>query len=428
MQRCCVQHLYNNLNNMRKFLILFAIVSVAGMLALSGCDFGDTYTITFDANGGTGVMDPQTFTGSVNKALTLNKFTREGYGFAEWNTIPDGTGVRYMDGQEISVSNDMTLYAQWTADSILHPSDTTGNTFVVTFDANGGTGTMQPQTFQSGVRQELTANAFTREGYTFVKWNTIADGSGLHYYDEQDIVIYESMTLYAQWSSNGGTQGEGQLNGHAYIDLGLPSGTKWATCNVGATVPEGHGEPVAWGETASKYSYFWTNYKYCNGSYVELTKYCNVSYYGINGHVDNLTTLESVDDAATSNWGAGWRTPTRNEMDELFDNCTRAAVTQGGVAGYKFTGPNGNSIFLPANGYRDMEIVYDASTCYYWTSTLYTANEPYMAYSLIVSPENSYVNVSSRARGLLVRAVCRQDNYNQIICKRSGYARTFFLC
>ncbi len=402
-----MQHLYNNLNNMRKFLILFAIVSVAGMLALSGCDFGDTYTITFDANGGTGVMDPQTFTGSVNKALTLNKFTREGYGFAEWNTIPDGTGVRYMDGQEISVSNDMTLYAQWTADSILHPSDTTGNTFVVTFDANGGTGTMQPQTFQSGVRQELTANAFTREGYTFVKWNTIADGSGLHYYDEQDIVIYESMTLYAQWSSNGGTQGEGQLNGHAYIDLGLPSGTKWATCNVGATVPEGHGEPVAWGETASKYSYFWTNYKYCNGSYVELTKYCNVSYYGINGHVDNLTTLESVDDAATSNWGAGWRTPTRNEMDELFDNCTRAAVTQGGVAGYKFTGPNGNSIFLPANGYRDMEIVYDASTCYYWTSTLYTANEPYMAYSLIVSPENSYVNVSSRARGLLVRAVCR---------------------
>lgn len=481
-----MQHLYNNLNNMRKFLILFAIVSVAGMLAFSGCDFGDTYTITFDANGGTGVMEPQTFTGSVNKALTLNKFTREGYGFAEWNTIPDGTGVRYMDGQEISVSNDMTLYAQWTADSILHPSDTTGNTFVVTFDANGGTGsmqpqtftkdvaqaltlnaftrenysfycwdtvpdgaglyldgqeitvtsdmtlyakwtedtpgpvsvvvtfnanggtgTMQPQTFQSGVRQELTANAFTREGYTFVKWNTIADGSGLHYYDEQDIVIYESMTLYAQWSSNGGTQGEGQLNGHAYIDLGLPSGTKWATCNVGATVPEGHGEPVAWGETASKYSYFWTNYKYCNGSYVELTKYCNVSYYGINGHVDNLTTLESVDDAATSNWGAGWRTPTRNEMDELFDNCTRAAVTQGGVAGYKFTGPNGNSIFLPANGYRDMETVYDANTCYYWTSTLYTANEPYMAYSLIVGPENSYVNVSSRARGLLVRAVCR---------------------
>lgn len=67
-----MQHLYNNLNNMRKFIILFVIVSVVGMLAFSGCDFGDTYTITFDANGGTGVMDPQTFTGSVNKALTLN--------------------------------------------------------------------------------------------------------------------------------------------------------------------------------------------------------------------------------------------------------------------------------------------------------------------------------------------------------------------
>ncbi|MBO7480680.1 MAG: InlB B-repeat-containing protein [Bacteroidales bacterium] len=475
---------------MRKFFVFFAIISVAGMLAFSGCNFETiTYTVSFNANGGEDSMSPQIFTDGVEQALSSNTFTRDGYSFTGWNTMRDSSGTAYTDKQRIKVVSDMTLYAQWIADSILHPIDTTGNTFVVTFDANGGTGTMQPQTFtkdvpqalamnaftrenysfycwdtvpdgaglyldgqeitvtsdmtlyakwtedtpgpvtivvtfnanggtgtmqpqtfQSGVRQELTANAFTREGYSFVKWNTVADGSGLHYYDEQDIVIYESMTLYAQWSSNGGTQGEGQLNGHAYIDLGLPSGTKWATCNVGTTVPEGYGEPVAWGETASKYSYFWTNYEYCNGSYVELTKYCNVSYYGINGHVDNLTTLESVDDAATTNWGAGWRTPTRNEMDELFDNCTRTAVTQGGVAGYKFTGPNGNSIFLPANGYRDMETVYETNTCYYWTSTLYTANEPYMAYSLIVGPENSYVNVSSRARGLLVRAVCSPAN------------------
>ena len=474
MQRCCVQHLYINLNNMRKIFILFAVVSVMGMMAFSGCDIGDPNTVTFDANGGTGEMEPQTFNGSVKKYLSHNKFTREGFAFAEWNTIPDGTGVRYKDGQEISISDDMTLYAQWahlytvafeanggtgtmqdqtftegveqaiatnaftregysfsgwdtvpggdnvlyvdaqkikiTADMTLYAKWTESAPvpvdIVVTFNANGGTGTMQPQTFQSGVRQDLSPNAFTREGHSFVKWTTVADGSGLFYYDEQDIVIYESMTLYAQWRSNGGTQDEGQLNGHAYVDLGLPSGLKWATCNVGATVPEGHGDPVAWGETASKYSYYWDNYAHCNNAYDALTKYCNMSYYGDNGYVDNLTTLESVDDAATARWGAGWRMPTRNDMDELFDNCTRTAVTQGGVAGYKFTGPNGNSIFLPANGYRYLENVVEDNTCYYWTSSLYTANEPNLAYCLIVGPENSYVNISYRCRGLLVRAVC----------------------
>lgn len=475
-----------NLNNMRKFFILFAVVSVVGMMAFSGCDFETrTYTVSFDANGGEGQMSSQIFDEGVEEALSANTFTRDGYGFTGWNTMQDSTGTAYTDKQRIKVTSDMTLYAQWIADSILHPSDTTGITFTVTFDANGGTGTMQPQTFtkdvvqaltmnaftrenysfycwdtvpdgeglyidgqeitvnsdmtlyakwtedtpdpvnvivtfnanggtgtmqpqtfQSGVRQELTANAFTRNGYSFVKWTTAADGSGLFYYDEQDIVIYESITLYAQWRSNGGTQDEGELNGHAYVDLGLPSGLKWATCNVGATVPEGYGEPVAWGETASKYSYFWDNYQYSNYSYDQLTKYCNVSYYGNNGYVDNLTTLESVDDAATSRWGAGWRTPTRNEMDELFDNCTHVAVTQGGVAGYKFTGPNGNSIFLPANGYRHLETVVESNACYYWTSSLNTANEPYMAYCLVVGSENSYANVSYRYRGLLVRAVC----------------------
>ena len=156
---------------------------------------GNTFTVTFDANGGTGTMQPQTFTKGVAQALTMNAFTRENYSFYCWDTVPNGEGL-YLDGQEITVNSDMTLYAKWTEDT---PGPVT---IVVTFNANGGTGTMQPQTFQSGVRQELTANAFTRDGYSFVKWNTVADGSGLHYYDDHDIVIYESMTLYAQWSSN----------------------------------------------------------------------------------------------------------------------------------------------------------------------------------------------------------------------------------
>jgi uncharacterized repeat protein (TIGR02543 family) len=481
----------------RSLFLLFAIVSVAGMIAFSGCDTNvTTYTVTFDANGGTGVMEPQTFTGSVNKALTLNKFTREGYGFAEWNTIPDGTGVRYMDGQEISASNDMTLYAQWTADSILHPSDTTGNTFVVTFDANGGTGsmqpqtftkdvaqaltlnaftrenysfycwdtvpdgaglyldgqeitvtsdmtlyakwtedtpgpvsvvvtfnanggtgTMQPQTFQSGVRQELTANAFTREGYTFVKWNTIADGSGLHYYDEQDIVIYESMTLYAQWSSNGGTQGEGQLNGHAYIDLGLPSGNMWATCNIGADVPEAAGNYYAWAETAPKQTYTTENYPYIRivvegeDTLRKLTKYCPYSAYGYEGFTDELASLLAEDDAAAVNWGGQWKTPSEDDYLELIENCTITTDTINNVVGLTFKGTNGNSIFMPAVRYYSDEGLADYVCGRYWTSTLATDisyTDPVCAMNCTFYLENEYATVYPWVRdcGLPVRAIC----------------------
>ena len=197
-----------------------------------------------------------------------------------------------------------------------------------------------------------------------------------------------------------------ETQNHKYVDLGLPSGTLWATYNVGADSPEGYGSYFAWGETTTKNNYEWSNYLWGKED-GKVSKYCDEKFWGYNGFTDTRTVLEPKDDAATMNWGKGWRIPTEDEMVELIDNCTNKWTKLNGVNGIMLTGPNGNSIFLPANGYRDMETVYDASTCYYWTSTLYTANEPYMAYSLIVGPENSYVNVSSRARGLLVRAVCR---------------------
>ncbi len=170
----------------------------------------------------------------------------------------------------------------------------------------------------------------------------------------------------------------GTENGHDWVSLGLPSGTKWATCNVGATKPEEYGNYYAWGETTTKSDYSWDTYKY--GSYYDaLTKYNTDS---VNGTVDNKTTLEASDDVATANWGSAWRMPTFDEWIELCKYCelewTDSYQTTG-VAGYWVTGKNGNSIFLPAAGYRDGDDLDDAgSDGHYWSSSL-IAGGPYYA-------------------------------------------------
>ena len=165
---------------------------------------------------------------------------------------------------------------------------------------------------------------------------------------------------------------------HEYVDLGLS--VKWATCNVGASKPEEYGDYFAWGETQPKSTYNWSTYKYCNGSYNTLTKYNNSSSYGT---VDNKTQLELSDDAARANWGGSWRMPTRAEQGELRENCTWTWTTQNGVNGYKVTSKkNGNSIFLPAAGYRDVSSLSNAGSLgNYWSSSLFSGS-PSRAYDL----------------------------------------------
>lgn len=163
-------------------------------------------------------------------------------------------------------------------------------------------------------------------------------------------------------------------NVHEYVDLGLPSGLLWATCNVGADSPEDYGDYFAWGETegykSGKTEFNWSTYKWCNGSDDTFTKYCIESSYGT---VDNKTVLDLSDDAAHVNWGGSWRMPTEEELHELRYECTWEWTTQNGVNGRKVTGPNGNSIFLPAAGYRSGSGLYDAGSYgYYWSSSLYT--------------------------------------------------------
>ena len=158
-----------------------------------------------------------------------------------------------------------------------------------------------------------------------------------------------------------------------WVDLGLPSGLLWATRNVGASSPEDYGDYFAWAETQPKSYYDWDTYTYTCSDYDDLTKYCNDSYYGCDGYTDNLTILQAGDDAATANWGKGCRTPTREEWEELIDHCTSVWTTQNGVNGRRFTGPNGNTLFLPAAGFRWDDHLYVAGRygCY-WSSLLYT--------------------------------------------------------
>ena len=122
---------------------------------------------------------------------------------------------------------------------------------------------------------------------------------------------------------------------HEYVDLGLPSGTLWATCNIGANSPEEYGSYYAWGETTPKSDYTWSAYKWCNGTETTLTKYCCNSSYGNNGFTDTLIELELIDDAAYVNWGTKWCMPNKYQWDELFNKCDWTWITRNGVNGYE---------------------------------------------------------------------------------------------
>lgn len=163
---------------------------------------------------------------------------------------------------------------------------------------------------------------------------------------------------------------------HEWVDLGLPSGTLWATCNVGADSPEQSGDYFAWGETKPKRTYEWATYKWCDGSENTLTKYCPSSDWGT---VDNLMRLEPQDDAATVNWGPMWRTPTYEQIQELNTKSTWKWTTINGKSGYLITGPNGNTIFLPNTGTREGSSPAAWNSCY-WSSDICSVNSPCHAY------------------------------------------------
>lgn len=206
------------------------------------------------------------------------------------------------------------------------------------------------------------------------------------------------------------------------VDLGLS--VKWANMNVGADAPGAYGDYFAWGETEAKSTYNWSTYKYMQEGYSDwqhVTKYTTADnqtsgcwYDGdtyVGTTVDgvtykNKTVLDLEDDAAHVNWGGDWRMPTREEQDELRAKCSWKWTTSGGVKGYVVTGPNGNSIFLPAAGGRDgSSLSYVGSWGHYWSSSLNSGDSRY-AYCMGFNLGNvGYAN-GDRSGGLPVRPVC----------------------
>ena len=197
---------------------------------------------------------------------------------------------------------------------------------------------------------------------------------------------------------------------HEYVDLGLPSGTLWATMNIGANSPEDFGDYFAWGETAPKESFDMSSYKWCNGTWNTMTKYCTDTNTGYNGFTDGKTELDPEDDAVYVNWGPSWRMPTWEQQEELMYNCTWEWAQVNGVNGQLVTGSNGNSIFLPAAGFRWYDHFTNASSWgYYYSRTL----DPDMSSNACgMCFDSDLVNWNSTGRhcGQSVRAVRVSQN------------------
>ena len=201
-----------------------------------------------------------------------------------------------------------------------------------------------------------------------------------------------------------------QTKQYEYVDLGLPSGLKWATMNVGATSEADYGSYFQWGdiEDKSNSDCSWENYKYCKGTYKTLTKYCINSLYGT---VDNKTTLESEDDASIQIIGGDWRMPTATEFQELYDNTTNEWVegyNGSGVNGRKFTSKTDTSkyIFIPAAGYRSVSSFYNQGRAgSFWSSSLYSGNHRLAFYfDNYLEWVHSYAD-EERYKGFVVRGV-----------------------
>lgn len=206
--------------------------------------------------------------------------------------------------------------------------------------------------------------AVPNEGYEFVGWFV------------GDSETAESVAATYAFTANSNTvalvakfrfpfAATGSVGGHEFVDLGLPSGLKWATHNVGATEIYDKGNYYSWGESIEKPAYNQTYYQLTDDN-GDINKY----YAG-----DGKTVLEPEDDVAAEKWGGSWRLPTKEELQELIDNCSFKSMKVNGVLGMRIKGPNNNCIFLPAASYRSSpySTILAGYMCY-WSSSLSDAS------------------------------------------------------
>lgn len=201
--------------------------------------------------------------------------------------------------------------------------------------------------------------------YRYFDGNMVKSGNSYYY------TIPTTTNLHGWSKSNVAT---GKVNGYEYVDLGLLEGTKWARVNLGASSESDPGNYYAWGETAPKSSYSSSNYTY-------------------SGDGD----LSGSADAATVNWGSGWRMPTLSEFQSLYNNCVCSSITLNGMSGYMYVGKNGKSIFLPATGYYGETKLTNPDYLYFWTSD---SESSYAIYW-----DGSWYSGATRPLGLAIRPV-----------------------
>ncbi len=253
-----------------------------------------------------------------------------------------------------------------------NPDEPVVKKYTVSYNANGGIGSMSSVSVDENQSVTIAQNTFTRSGYEFTSWNTKANGSGTTYKAGDKLVVTADVTLYAQWNDG--------ANGHEYVDLGLS--VKWALCNVGASSSTERGDYYAWGETETKSTYASNNYYIWAGS-----------------------DLSSSYDVASAKMGGNWRMPTQKEMKELRDNCDWTwTTTVNGEKGYLVKSKkNGYSIFLPAAGYREGTGLYKANEmgCY-WSKS--SDNRSY-AYGMQFNVGELNVYGCTTYQGYSVRAV-----------------------
>ena len=212
--------------------------------------------------------------------------------------------------------------------------------------------------------------------------------------------------------------GKGVHEGHEFVDLGLPSGLKWAAYNVGAESPEQSGDYFAWGEVEPKSYYFWNTYKYSGDKDSTFTKYCTDTLCGLNGFVDNKLQLDIEDDAAHVNWGGNWRMPTADELDDVRYLCTWEWTTRNGVPGLLGTsrveGYTDRTIFFPAAGsyFGDQLTITGGITDGYYLTKSVNSTYPEVYFSSVIFVFIKEMNTIHfdmpfyRYVGASIRAVC----------------------
>jgi hypothetical protein len=199
-----------------------------------------------------------------------------------------------------------------------------------------------------------------------------------------------------------------QHNGYEFVDLDLPSGTLWAKCNIGADEEHEYGDYFAWGETETKKNYDWHTYKYCDGNFNELTKYCCHKAFGHDEFIDDITELEPSDDAAHVNMGGKWCIPTEKQWEELLSlkNVWVENYKNKKIDGMLLTAKNGNTLFLPAAGYADNTRFYNTNLYARYMANSIDATLSYSCNHFGFADDNpGYISQKSRYNGNPVRAV-----------------------